>query len=66
MRIGSLVLVVWLVFGIFAGAQRHYFTGDNTSCAKAGTIVVTVLAGPLNYLGVNPKVHNCTVPQPSK
>ncbi len=28
------------------------------------TIVVTVVAGPLNYLGVNPKV-NCRLPQPS-
>jgi hypothetical protein len=35
------------------------------SCTKAGTIAVTILAGPLNYMGVNPKV-NCTVPQPSK
>jgi hypothetical protein len=25
-----------------------------------------VLAGPLNYVGVNPKVHDCKVPQPSK
>jgi len=32
-----------------------------------GAIAVTILAGPLNYVGVNPKV-NCTVtvPQPSK
>jgi len=66
MRIGSLVLVVWLVIGGIAAAQRDYFKGHNPSCAKAGTIAVTVLAGPLNYLGVNPKVHNCTVPQPSK
>jgi len=35
------------------------------SAPKAGTIAVTILAGPLNYTGVNPKV-NCTVPQPSK
>ena len=28
--------------------------------------VVTVIAGPLNYLGVNPKVHHCSTPQPSK
>jgi len=26
---------------------------------------VTIIAGPLNYLGVNPKI-SCTVPQPSK
>jgi hypothetical protein len=27
---------------------------------------VTVIAGPLNYLGANPKVHNCNLPEPSK
>jgi hypothetical protein len=32
--------------------------------STASTIVVTILAGPLNYVGVNPKV-SCHVPQPS-
>jgi hypothetical protein len=64
MRIGAILLVIWLIIGAFAGAQRHYYSGD-VSCAKAGTILVTILAGPLNYVGVNPKIH-CHVPQPSK
>jgi hypothetical protein len=55
-----------LVIGILAAYQRHYFEQHNDSCAKASTTVVTVLAGPLNYLGANPKVKNCNVPQPSK
>ena len=62
----SLLLIVWLVIGAVAAGQRHYFTSSSTNCAKAGTIAVTVIAGPLNYVGVNPKVHSCTVPQPSK
>jgi hypothetical protein len=66
MRIGSLLLVVWLLIGALAAYQRHYFQQNNDSCAKAGTVVVTVLAGPLNYLGANPKVHDCKLPQPSK
>ncbi len=37
-------------------AQRHYYDSASVNCAKAGTIVVTILAGPLNYLGVNPKI----------
>ena len=65
MRIGALLLVVWLVIGAVAAAQRDYFSGSSVNCAKAGTIAVTVLAGPLNYLGVNPKVK-CTLPQPSR
>jgi hypothetical protein len=62
MRILGVVLVIWLIIGAIAGAQRHYYNSD-PNCARAGTIIVTVLAGPLNYLGANPKV-NC--PHPSK
>jgi len=32
--------------------------------AVVATVAVTVVAGPLNYLGVNPKVK-CRFPQPS-
>lgn len=63
-RIGALILIIWFIIGAIAGAQRHYYNG-NVSCARAGTIVVTILAGPLNYVGANPKV-GCHVPQPSK
>ena len=65
MRIGTVVLIVWLIIGAIAGGQRHYYNGSDTNCAKAGTILVTILAGPLNYIGVNPKIH-CAVPKPSK
>jgi hypothetical protein len=64
MRIVGILLVVWLVIGVFAGLQRHYYDG-NVSCAKAGTVAATIAAGPLNYVGANPKVH-CRVPQPSR
>jgi hypothetical protein len=65
-RLIALVVIVWLVIGAIAAGQRGYF-GDNkdTSCARAGDTVVTIVAGPLNYFGVNPKV-TCHVPQPSK
>lgn len=65
MRIGTILVVVWLVIGAFAAAQRGYFSGSSASCAKVGTVAVTVVAGPLNYVGVNPKIH-CTTPKPSK
>jgi hypothetical protein len=51
--------------GAIAAYQRGYFTNAEQNCASAGTIAVTVIAGPLNYVGVNPKVTNCNVPQPS-
>jgi len=56
MRIGPVLLIVWLIIGAIAGGQRHYYDSSTTNCAKAGTITVTVLAGPLNYVGLNPKV----------
>ncbi len=61
----SLVLLVWLIVGVAAAGQRHYYSGSITNCARGGTIAVTILAGPLNYVGVNPKV-TCRVPQPSR
>ncbi|MCW2780238.1 MAG: hypothetical protein JWR35_687 [Marmoricola sp.] len=65
MRIGTVIVVVWLVIGAIAAGQRHYFSGDNASCAKVGRIALTIIAGPLNYVGANPKV-TCKTPQPSK
>lgn len=67
MRARSIVgvlLIVWLVVGAVAAAQRGYFAGSPDSCAKAGTIAVTIIAGPLNYTGLNPKIA-CEVPKPS-
>ncbi|WP_085162464.1 hypothetical protein [Mycobacterium lacus] len=62
--VGAIVLV-WLIVGVLAAWQRNYFKGEQTSCAAAGTVALTVLVGPLNYLGVNPKVRDCRLPQPS-
>lgn len=65
MRIGSIALIVWLIIGGIAAGQRGYFTGSVKDCNQLGTIAVTILAGPLNYLGMNPKI-SCQTPQPSK
>jgi hypothetical protein len=65
MRIGSVLLFIWLIIGALAAGQRGYYSGSVGTCTKAGTIAVTFIAGPLNYLGVNPKV-DCSLPKPSK
>ena len=64
--IGTILLVIWLVIGVIAAAQRGYFSGGDASCASVSTIVVTIIAGPLNYVGVNPKVDCPELPQPSE
>jgi membrane protein YdbS with pleckstrin-like domain len=64
-RLIGLLLIVWLIIGAIAAGQRHYYSGAASNCASFSTTAVTILAGPLNYVGVNPKIH-CTTPQPSK
>jgi hypothetical protein len=64
MHLGSVLLIVWLVVGGFAAGQRGDYHAAAGNCSKASTAAVTILAGPLNYLGVNPHIH-CTAPQPS-
>ncbi|SBS78245.1 conserved exported hypothetical protein [uncultured Mycobacterium sp.] len=60
------IVIVWLLIGVFATWQRGYFSNSETNCATAGSIALTVVAGPLNYGGVNPKVTDCRLPQPSQ
>lgn len=67
MRIGSVLVVIWLLIGVLATWQRGYFEGrQDPDCQRASTIAVTVIAGPLNYVGVNPKVEECDLPEPSR
>jgi hypothetical protein len=62
----SVVVILWLVIGAFAAYQRGYFgQARAVNCKTAGDTALTIVAGPLNYVGVNPKIH-CKVPQPSK
>jgi hypothetical protein len=56
MRLGTILLVIWLIIGAVAAGQRHYYGNSDPSCGRASTIAVTIAAGPLNFAGVNPKV----------
>jgi hypothetical protein len=64
----GIVVIVWLVIGVLAAFQRGYLTDKrDVSCKSFGDTAVTIIAGPLNYLGANPKVDcNVKVPQPSE
>ncbi len=67
MRIVSALVVVWLLIGVLAAWQRGYLAGPSApDCERASTIAVTVVAGPLNYVGVNPKIEECDLPEPSE
>jgi tellurite resistance protein TehA-like permease len=56
MRLVWVLLFVWLLIGALAAGQRHYYTTSSADCAGAGTIVATILFGPINYFGANPKL----------
>jgi len=59
-------VIIWLIIGAIAAAQRGYFGQSDQDCASVGSTLVTILAGPLNYVGVNPTVECPEVPQPSE
>jgi hypothetical protein len=65
----GIVVVVWLLIGVLAAWQRGYFGDDrDVNCKSAGDTVLTIVAGPLNYLGANPKIKcsDVNLPEPSK
>ena len=67
----GLVVIAWLVIGVIAAGQRGYFgDGDDVSCKEFSDTALTIVAGPLNYMGVNPKVDcedvDIDAPEPSK
>ncbi|MFG1816452.1 hypothetical protein ACGFIF_22035 [Kribbella sp. NPDC049174] len=64
-RTVAIIVVVWLLIGLAAAVQRNYFAGSDATCAKVGTTLVTIVVGPLNYVGANPKI-DCSAPQPSR
>ena len=67
-RLIGILLVIWLVIGAFAAFQRGYFDNTDTNCSEASDIALNIVAGPLNYTGINPKVTCADVeaPEPSK
>jgi hypothetical protein len=63
----TLRVIIWLVIGAVAAFQRGYFGDDQeVSCKTFGDTALTIVAGPLNYIGVNPKVQCEEAPQPSE
>jgi hypothetical protein len=55
-EIGAALLAARLVIGAIAGYQRHYHNTEAANCAKAGTILVTILADPkISYTAPQPR-----------
>ncbi len=61
---GTVILFIWLIIGAVAAGQRGYFSLNNVNCSEGATMALTILAGPLNYVGFDPKIA-CAPPKPS-
>ena len=64
-RTSTIVVLIWLLIGVIAAVQRGYFGSSDPSCSRVSTTAVTIIAGPLNYVGLNPRI-GCSAPKPSK
>ena len=69
-RLIGILLVIWLAIGAFAAYQRGYFDDAQTNCSEASDIALNIVAGPLNYVGLNPEVDcpavDVDTPEPSE
>ncbi len=65
LRAGPMLILGWLLIGGLAAGQRHYYSHYDASCGRSATIGITIISGPLNYIGLNPSA-SCRTPQPSR
>jgi hypothetical protein len=61
---GTVILFLWLIIGAAAAGQRGYFSAPTLDCSGGATMALTIIAGPLNYVGLDPKIA-CTAVKPS-
>ena len=53
---GYLVLFLCLLFCATAAGQLHDYTRPRAKCSQSATIAVAMLAGPVNYLRLHPRI----------
>ena len=51
-----ILVIVWFVLGCSVANDRGYFDSNvNRNCTFIGSGLLTVVAGPVNYLNVHPR-----------
>jgi hypothetical protein len=51
-----ILVIVWFVLGCSVANDRGYFDAHtDRNCAFVGSGLLTVVFGPVNYLGVHPR-----------
>jgi hypothetical protein len=52
-------VIIWFILGASAANDRGYFdAGRQHDCDFTGSALLTVVAGPLNFVGLRPRA-NC-------
>jgi hypothetical protein len=53
-----ILVIIWFVLGASAAHDRGYFdTHAERTCKFVGSAALTVVAGPLNYVGMHPRAY---------
>jgi hypothetical protein len=51
-----ILVLIWFILGVSSANERGYFdAGRNHDCTFIGSALLTVVAGPINYAGLDPK-----------
>jgi hypothetical protein len=51
-----ILVIIWFVVGSSAANDRGYFDASrHRDCTFIGSAMLTVVAGPINYMGLHPK-----------
>jgi len=61
-RTGGVIVVLWPAIGLLAPTQRGCSERSEVNCAELAAVLVTIVVGSLNQLGVT---RGSSVPRPS-
>lgn len=51
-------VLIWFIVGASAANDRGYFKSDYPrTCSNVGSAALTVVAGPINYIGIHPRAY---------
>jgi hypothetical protein len=52
-----ILVIIWFILGASAAHDRGYFDAGDRDCQFIGSALLTVVAGPLNYVGLHPRAY---------
>jgi hypothetical protein len=57
-NVAFIAMIVWFILGCSVANERGYFNAaTDRTCSFVGSALLTVIAGPVNYLDVHPRAY---------